>query len=90
MTEIGKASARDVDGGADGGEDQNERVDGRGSGLVADRNYVFLGICGEGRFLLVDGKERALLKVRWGDGGGVCGVCAKWTRRQERNGDREL
>jgi hypothetical protein len=65
VTEIGKARACDVDGGANGGEDQNERVDGRRSGLIADWDDVVFGICGRGErgVLLVDGEERALLEI---------------------------
>ena len=49
VTEVCKARATHVNSGADGNEDENERVNGRSSGLVAVRNDSIVSVRGTGK-----------------------------------------
>lgn len=90
---VGEAGADDVDGGADGDEDEDESVDGGRGGLVADGYDVFLGKGGRDGFFGVaweqGGACAAEVRSR-SDGRGMGGVCAKRSRWKERNGNRKL
>lgn len=90
---VGEARAGDVDCGADGDEDEDERVDGWCGILVADGDNVFLcvGWGGERRLLLVDWEGAgALPEIGGRNCRGEGWICAIWAWWEERDSDGEL
>lgn len=64
VAEVGEAGGADVDGGADGNEDEGEGPNGWGGVLIADGHDVFFGVSwGDGGFMLGEGHGGLLLDV---------------------------
>lgn len=93
VAEVGEACAGNVDGGADGDEYEDERVDGWCSVLVADGDYGVFGVGswrGEGCVLLLHGESGLFLEVRGSHGGGPGGICGERAVREEGYCDGEF
>lgn len=93
VSEISEARACDVDGGADGYEDENQSVDWRRGVLVADGYHGVVVVRSrrrEGRLLLVDGEDALLFQVGRGNGGGVGRVRGEGAGWEEGDCDGEL
>lgn len=90
VTEIGEARAADIDCGRDRYEDEDECVDRRGSGLVANGDDLLIGGGRHAGLLLVERKKRLVPEVGWRDRGRMRRVRAERSGRKKGYGDREF
>lgn len=93
VTVVGETGARDVDGGTDRNEDQDQGVDGWCGCLITDGDDVLFGVDRGGGLFVVSGEESRASTSEIGTRSNcrcMSRVGAEGTRREERNSNSEF